>query len=1123
MANCLENFQIPPCVWFEGDNKRNALASIMAGTLFFMGWWFIIDVQSAHPDTNKAYHVCGVFGTISLFMINSVSNALVRGDGYTGGCFGPRGARAWLFMGFVMGFGAVIASCWILFAVYVTQQSEKNAPPVWPGVVMPGKQWIFTFLIIAASILQCIHGIAVMSVDLGSEWMKIAIVSPGVPMEIALNKESKRKTPVAIAFRDGERLFGEDALGVGVRFPRLSYAYLLDLLGKRVDHPSVKLFQQRFPETQFSPEQLLAQLLAKAREFAAESARQVVNEAVLTVPGFFNQVERRALLQAADLAGIKVLQLINDYTAGYGQMALNYGIFRRKDFNESAQYIMFYDMGASSTTATLVSYQLVKTKEKGFVETNPQLAILGVGYDRTLGGLEMQLRLRDHLGKKFNEMKKTSNDVFGSPRALAKLFKEAGRLKNVLSANTEHHAQAKRKEGMLCTYVENLLDDQDFKLLVTRDDFESLCADLFDRVQAPVDQALKTSGLTMDVINQVILVGAGTRVPKVQEKLAAYVGTELGKNLNTDEAAAMGAVYKAADLSTGFKVKKFVTKDAVLFPIQVVFEREVEGQPIPKQVKRILFGPMNPYPQKKVLTFNKHTEDFEFSINYADLDHLPEQEIHGILGLVNVELVLEKTLTEEELRQQEEAEESPLSKLGSTISNFFTATEDPKPENKQEEKESQEEEAGGDEKKEEAGSEEKAEEAKKEEGKKDKEEEEKKKEEKDPQKKKEDAAKNTTTETKKAGDKKPKVVVIKEQIEASETKLGVTQLSEAQLQESAKKLDALNEFDRQRVRRASALNSLESFVFDAQAKLEVEEFQQAASEAEIEKIRSECSEVSDWLYEDGLEADADTYEAKLTHLKTLTQPLYKRVREHQERPGMLDTLHQALNGSANFLASARNMTAQSQDDPLFTAVELETLEKVIKETQEWKTKMEGEQAALKLSDTPKLTIKAIGEKLAQLDREVKYLVNKAKIWRPSKTKDDKEKESPNDTISEPSAEEPEVPEQASEGDKASSAAKEDSKDSTEKAESKPSPSQSSESPSPPLETSSKDTVTGDEDDILPRRQTADAARSTEDSQVIAIAGHGQSRQRPGAQKAENPENLINGNKLSKEEDSHTEL
>lgn len=134
MASCFENIQIPPCVWFEGDNKRNALASILAGTLFFMGWWFIIDVSAAYPESdkfNKAYHVCGIFGTISLFMINSVSNALVRGDGYTGGCFGPRGARAWLFLGFVMGFGAVIASCWILFAVYVTSHSNL---PSWPGV-----------------------------------------------------------------------------------------------------------------------------------------------------------------------------------------------------------------------------------------------------------------------------------------------------------------------------------------------------------------------------------------------------------------------------------------------------------------------------------------------------------------------------------------------------------------------------------------------------------------------------------------------------------------------------------------------------------------------------------------------------------------------------------------------------------------------------------------------------------------------------------------------------------------------------------------------------------------------------------------------------------------------------
>ena len=113
-------------------------------------------------------------------------------------------------------------------------------------------------------------------------------------------------------------------------------------------------------------------------------------------------------------------------------------------------------------------------------------------YDRTLGGLEIQLRLRDHLGKNFNQQKKTKNDVFKSPRALAKLFKEAGRLKNVLSANAEHYAQ-----------VEGLLDEQDFKLLVTREDLEGLCTDLFERVNDPIEKALKAAGLTMDLVSQV--------------------------------------------------------------------------------------------------------------------------------------------------------------------------------------------------------------------------------------------------------------------------------------------------------------------------------------------------------------------------------------------------------------------------------------------------------------------------------------------------------------------------------------------------------------------------------------------------------------------------------------------
>merc|ERR1712183_523263 len=150
-------------------------------------------------------------------------------------------------------------------------------------------------------------------------------------------------------------------------------------------------------------------------------------------------------------------------------------------------------------------------------------------------------------------------------------------------------------------------------------------------------------------IDQVILVGGGSRVPRVQELLAAFIKAELGKNLNTDESAAMGAVYKAADLSSGFKVKKFITKEAVLLPIDVNFERVLdpseEGEGGVKKVRRTLFSRMNPFPQKKIMTFNKHVKDFRFYVNYHDLAYLGETEVSYIASL-NLTSVLVKGVKE---------------------------------------------------------------------------------------------------------------------------------------------------------------------------------------------------------------------------------------------------------------------------------------------------------------------------------------------------------------------------------------------------------------------------------------------------------------------------------------------
>ncbi|XP_012926761.1 transmembrane protein 50B isoform X1 [Heterocephalus glaber] len=127
MAGFLDNFRWPECECIDWSERRNAVASVVAGILFFTGWWIMIDAAVVYPkpeQLNHTFHTCGVFSTLAFFMINAVSNAQVRGDSYESGCLGRTGARVWLFIGFMLMFGSLIASMWILFGAYVTQTVE---------------------------------------------------------------------------------------------------------------------------------------------------------------------------------------------------------------------------------------------------------------------------------------------------------------------------------------------------------------------------------------------------------------------------------------------------------------------------------------------------------------------------------------------------------------------------------------------------------------------------------------------------------------------------------------------------------------------------------------------------------------------------------------------------------------------------------------------------------------------------------------------------------------------------------------------------------------------------------------------------------------------------------------
>jgi hypoxia up-regulated 1 len=194
--------------------------------------------------------------------------------------------------------------------------------------------------------------------------------------------------------------------------------------------------------------------------------------------------------------------------------ALNYGVFRRKDITEKPQNLLIYDVGATKTTATLVEYQLEKKE--------PRLKVLGIGYDRTVGGRDVTEKLRKHLVAEFKSKHKTKGDILENPRAMAKLWKEAERVKQVLSANTEHFAQ-----------VESLFEDKDFKVKVSRELIEGFIKELRPTLTQPLNDALKTIDFKPEQVETIVLMGAGTRIPSIQQIVKDYFGGYEHLEINT--------------------------------------------------------------------------------------------------------------------------------------------------------------------------------------------------------------------------------------------------------------------------------------------------------------------------------------------------------------------------------------------------------------------------------------------------------------------------------------------------------------------------------------------------------------------------------------------------------------
>ena len=333
--------------------------------------------------------------------------------------------------------------------------------------------------------------------------------------------------------------------------------------------------------------------LAKLRDIAAAELKNNVSDVVIAIPGWYTDIQRRALLDAAQIAGLNVLRLINETTAA----AFGYGI-TKSDLPEAEtpRHVVFVDVGHSSMSVAVVAFS------KG------QLTVKSTAYDHHMGGRNIDYALVQHFAEEFKGKYKI--DVLSNPKATFRLYAAAEKLKKILSANAEAPLS-----------VESIMNDIDASSKLSREEFEKLIESQLERITPPLQQALAESGLTLDQIDAIELVGGSTRIPAVRAKIqSVFAGKTLSSTLNQDEACARGATFVCATLSPVFRVREFSMHDISNHPIKVQWERDPADSE--EDTELVVFPKGNSLPSTKVLTFYRK-EPFDLQAAYSEPEKLP--------------------------------------------------------------------------------------------------------------------------------------------------------------------------------------------------------------------------------------------------------------------------------------------------------------------------------------------------------------------------------------------------------------------------------------------------------------------------------------------------------------------
>ncbi|KAJ5928051.1 hypothetical protein N7454_004817 [Penicillium verhagenii] len=426
-------------------------------------------------------------------------------------------------------------------------------------------------------------------IDLGTTYSCVGVFRDD-RIEIIANDQGNRTTPSFVAFTDTERLIGDAAKNQVAMNPHNTVFDAKRLIGRRFTDAEVQADMKHWPfkiiekdtkpvieiefkgeAKQFTPEEVSSMILTKMRETAEAYLGGTVNNAVITVPAYFNDSQRQATKDAGLIAGLNVLRIINEPTAA----AIAYGLDKKQ---EGERNVLIFDLGGGTFDVSLL------TIEEGIFE------VKSTAGDTHLGGEDFDNRLVNHFVNEFK--RKHKKDLTTNARALRRLRTACERAKRTLSSAAQTSIE-----------IDSLFEGVDFYTSITRARFEELCQDLFRSTMEPVERVIRDAKIDKSSVHEIVLVGGSTRIPKIQKLVSDFFNKDPNKSINPDEAVAYGAAVQAAILS-GDTSSKSTNEILLLDVAPLSLGIETAGGVMTALIKR-----NTTIPTKKSETFSTYSDN----------------------------------------------------------------------------------------------------------------------------------------------------------------------------------------------------------------------------------------------------------------------------------------------------------------------------------------------------------------------------------------------------------------------------------------------------------------------------------------------------------------------------------